>query len=166
MAFSVNLKNQPNTTWPDTLHPKSVKPIICVLFWRCLQLNMYFSFNDRGWNKFRSYIPNNTQPTSSFVFFFFFCISINAQQYKGSLTVIHQLSVTLLLFLYAWYHFWDAPLVAPVMGRLALSLFVLCTIISILLSLIAPPPRTHQKEFDLNSVKTDPVMLTWLCICK
>lgn len=56
------------------------------------------------------------------------------------------LKVTLLSFLYAWYHFWAAPLVAPVMGRLALSLFVLCTNTSILLSLISPLP-SPQRSF-------------------
>lgn len=99
------------------------------------------------------------------VFFFLFPFTLN--HYVGSLTVFHHLTVKplLLSFLYAWYHFWDAPLVTPVMERLALSLFVLCTNTSILLSLISPP-TPPQKEFYLNSVKTDSVMLTWLCICK
>lgn len=38
-----------------------------------------------------------------------FCTSINAWPYKGLLTAFHHPKVTLLLFLYAWYHFWDAP---------------------------------------------------------
>lgn len=92
-----------------------------------------------------------------------FSISTNTWSCEGSLTVFHHLTVTLLSFLYAWYHSWDAPLVAPVMGRLALSLLVLCTNSSMLLSLRPSPPK---KEFYLNSVKMDPVMLTWLCICK
>lgn len=141
VCLEKKLNNKPHgpidPTWSPL--PKNQSNYSCVP--RSDVYNYIFcSFNDKGWEKFRCYVSNNTEPTSSV-----FCISINAWSFKGSLTVFHHLTVTLLSFLYAWYHFWDAPLVAPVMGRLALSLFVLCTNTSILLSLIAPPPS--QRSF-------------------
>ncbi len=142
---------------PEALHLKSV---VCVPHSDVYSFIM-FPLNDESRKKFRCYVSNDTEPTASFLFVSPLTLDLVRDHWQ----FFHHLAVTLSSFLYAWYHFWDAPLVAPVTGRLALSLFVLCTNTSILLSLISPHP-SPLKEFYLNSAKMDPVLLTWLCICK
>lgn len=94
---------------------------------------------------------------------FFFCITINAWPYKGLLTVFHHLTVTLLSFFCMHGTTFEMPPWSHLLWEDLHFLSLYYALILVSYYLWKPRP---QKKFYLNSVQMDPVMLTWLCICK
>lgn len=147
---------------------QSVKLVSCV----CpshVYIQLYiFSFSNKGWKKFRCYASSDAETTASF-----FCISINAPSSKGSLSVSRHLKITLLSFLVCfWGSFcmhgttFEMPHWSHLLWEDLHFLSLYYALILVSSYLWRAPPPLPPKEFYLNSVKMDPVMLTWLCICK